>query len=484
MGDFQQKYNLEIEEADNYLGPDGHIKEKVMLFNGPIISANWGDTVNVTVVNRLRTNGYHSHFSTSYDVDLGPFLISDWYYGSADQMMSRISSATEPFIAGQPGSPPESDNVLFNGTNVDPHGMRGGRYAHIHVTKGKRYRIRLINASVDNSFTISIVGHKMEVVHTDFVPVRPYHTDHLFLAVGQRYDVVIDAEADISNYWLNATFSETGLCGRSRNQNPAAILHYEDAPDPDHELPQEPGERPEDARCLDSLAYEPVLDRQVSRFPVGAPNVLTADMKINRATNHNVIPVLMSSRESGNRGGGVHGLPSYRVEPSKASVSSKSLPVRIEEQEVSDTPWSYWLIQNFSPVPHPMHLHGHDFVVLGRSPALPFPPATPVGFTGRPSMFNSTVDREGLVWTNPMRRDTTVLPGLGWLVVAFEAGNPGSWIFHCHIAWHVSQGFSVQFLEEPESIGAGMNLGEVAENCNAWRQYAPQDDALKADSGI
>jgi hypothetical protein len=77
-----------------------------------------------------------------------------------------------------------------------------------------------------------------------------------------------------------------------------------------------------------------------------------------------------------------------------------------------------------------------------------------------------------------------VLPGWGWLAVAFKPENPGSWVFHCHIAWHVSQGFSVQFLERRSDIKTDMNLGDLTNNCKAWRDYVPQNQFLKGGLGV
>lgn len=75
---------------------------------------------------------------------------------------------------------------------------------------------------------------------------------------------------------------------------------------------------------------------------------------------------------------------------------------------------------------------GHDFVILGRSPALDGPtlnnPMTPVRH------FDPVLDTPHLNFTNPTRRDVTMLPGKGWLIVAFRNDNPGAWLFHCHIA--------------------------------------------------
>lgn len=38
------------------------------------------------------------------------------------------------------------------------------------------------------------------------------------------------------------------------------------------------------------------------------------------------------------------------------------------------------------------------------------------------------------------------------IVLQIEATNAGVWPIHCHIAWHVSQGLFVQFIEQRDSI--------------------------------
>jgi len=77
-----------------------------------------------------------------------------------------------------------------------------------------------------------------------------------------------------------------------------------------------------------------------------------------------------------------------------------------------------------------------------------------------------------------------MLPGFGWLVVAFKTDNPGSWLFHCHIAWHVSQGLSVQYLERVNNIPTAMNLAAITPNCNAWRSWYPTAPYKQYDSGL
>lgn len=48
-----------------------------------------------------------------------------------------------------------------------------------------------------------------------------------------------------------------------------------------------------------------------------------------------------------------------------------------------------------------------------------------------------------------MRRDTFVLRPEGHIVLRFEADNPGVWLFHCHIEWHVDQGLIATMIEAP-----------------------------------
>jgi FtsP/CotA-like multicopper oxidase with cupredoxin domain len=55
-------------------------------------------------------------------------------------------------------------------------------------------------------------------------------------------------------------------------------------------------------------------------------------------------------------------------------------------------------------VPHPIHLHGHDFYLLGVG----------TGVFSDPSV---------LQFANPPRRDVAMLPAGGWLVLAFPTDN-------------------------------------------------------------
>src|SRR6185503_3351648 len=121
-----------------------------------------------------------------------------------------------------------SDNILFRGKNINPAGS-GGSYDRLTLTPGKKHLIRLINTSVDNSFVVSLSNHTFTVITTDLVPITPVTRTSLFLGVGQRYDVIVEANQPVANYWMNATLEANNNCGRSRNPYPAGIIQYQGA---------------------------------------------------------------------------------------------------------------------------------------------------------------------------------------------------------------------------------------------------------------
>lgn len=144
----------------------------------------------------------------------------------------------------------------------------------------------------------------------------------------------------------------------------------------------------------------------------------------------------------------------------------------------SEGSWNYWLIAsdpNTFGLDHPIHLHGHDFFVVGQGS----------GTYDEPSA--------NLNWNNPVRRDTATLPAGGWLAIAFASNNPGAWLMvsgesyppiyrgleltycsllqHCHIAWHIGEGLGMQYVEQPNQV-VFPDKDAFAKTCNNYKAYA------------
>lgn len=79
------------------------------------------------------------------------------------------------------------------------------------------------------------------------------------------------------------------------------------------------------------------------------------------------------------------------------------------------------------------------------------------------------------------------LPSAGHLVIAFQIDNPGSWLMHCHIAWHASEGLALQFVESETSIMSKIGTADVStfrDTCAAWDAFVPTEIFAQDDSGI
>ncbi|MCJ1336503.1 hypothetical protein MMC09_001779 [Bachmanniomyces sp. S44760] len=128
------------------------------------------------------------------------------------------------------------------------------------------------------------------------------------------------------------------------------------------------------------------------------------------------------------------------------------------------------IVQNHVGAAHPMHLHGHNFHVLAEG-------------TGT---WNGVVTNP----TNTQRRDVQLLqPSLnantpGYIVLQISADNPGVWPFHCHIAWHVSAGLYVNIMERPSDITERQIPSVLQQTCTDWDAYTSKNSPDEIDSGL
>jgi len=93
------------------------------------------------------------------------------------------------------------------------------------------------------------------------------------------------------------------------------------------------------------------------------------------------------------------------------------------------------VVNSEDPGKHPFHLHGHAFQAVWRSE------------DGAGAYANNVS-----LAPVPMRRDTFMVNPNGNIVLRFKANNPGVWLFHCHIEWHVSSGLMATMIEAPTEV--------------------------------
>lgn len=378
------------------------------------------------VAENYGTSWYHSHFgiqtyegvfgpmiidgphSESFDQDLGTFVLQDWTHVTVDSMYDLAQNATP--IPGRTdgatyGGPQTMDTGLINGVNVfgdDGSANQTGKRLELSFQPGKTYLLRLINTAIQSTFKFSIDGHTMTVISTDFVPIEPYETETLGISIGQRYNVIVKANAKPNNYWMRADNQES--CAHTvRNRDIKAIVRYVNGPT--GTLPSSKG-----WNYTDSCADEPMA----SLVPVLALDAGDADV------TEGTFDVVVQSNSvhlykwyiSGTTFQSQYNDPPLLDIVNNMTINDYSGNLQLQLPEAGKM--VYVVIESPIPLPHPLHLHGHDFWILA---------------SGEGS-YDSSVE---LQLSNPPRRDTVSMPGAGYVVIAFETDNPGLWLFHCHI---------------------------------------------------
>jgi FtsP/CotA-like multicopper oxidase with cupredoxin domain len=177
------------------------------------------------------TRWYHTHFQEHRQLDLGlaaplviepaepdphPFdreytlVLDDWATG-----LGRPLPPTREGTAGGRGRMGGMMGGRGMGGMMGRGGMGGGMMGSmqtpaydtmtingkaypatepLHVERGERVRLRLVNASAEHTHVVRLAGHRLQVTHTDGNPlVQPVEVDALPIAPSERYDVQVVA---------------------------------------------------------------------------------------------------------------------------------------------------------------------------------------------------------------------------------------------------------------------------------------------------
>ncbi|RDW82847.1 hypothetical protein BP6252_03959 [Coleophoma cylindrospora] len=502
--------------------PDGY-ERQILAFNGtvpgPTIEADWGDNVIIHVTNEIADNGtavhwhgirqqnsneydgvpgvtqcpiapgesmtykfratqygttwYHSHFSiqvtdglagpiiingpatADYDEHLGALFLTDWDHETAFDLWKN---------AERHGGFPLISNGLINGTNTydcsgssDAACLGTGKRFEMTFVQGKKYRIGLVGTQADGYMRVALDNHTFTVIANDLVPVVPYVTDSILVGGGQRYDIIVEANQTLNNYWLRAVVQGCNIIFNSNADNILGIVRYEGFADNTSDPTTTIGDIPN--TCYDEglASLVPHLNKTVGSAE--------SEEVLDISWYYNIL------------GGFIY---HWTINSQNLQIDWANPTLVLIEEGVSIFPtdyniyeitpvneWVYFIIQDVSLLDayHPIHLHGHDFYVLAEGPGSFVEGVTPINLN------------------NPPRRDTAILHGNGHLVIAFYTDNPGTWLMHCHIIWHASQGFALQFVERESEIAIA-DFMAVNDTCASWDAYTPTERFVQDDSGI
>ncbi|QSZ34526.1 hypothetical protein DSL72_006120 [Monilinia vaccinii-corymbosi] len=393
-------------------------------------------------VNQPGTYWYHSHSKGQYPDGLrAPFIItdpdfpyadevdeevilsvSDWYHGEMQVLIPKFLGVANPT-----GAEPVPQAVLFNDT----------QNLTVAVQPGKTYLFRMVNIGAFAGQYIWFEGHNITIVEVDGVYTEKAEAESIYIAAAQRYSFLLTTKNDTSANFAFVTSMDTSLFDalpEDLNWNGTGWLVYDDSKAlPNPALVDEYKDFDDfDLVPYDRMALLPEPDQTISLdvnmdvLGNGKPyaffnNITYVSPKV---------PTLYTVMSAGDAATNavVYG------EFTHSFVLGYEQTIEI-------------VVNNLDSGKHPFHLHGHNFQVIQRSDDEAGP-------------FNSTNTTETSYPSIPMRRDTVVLRPSGNLVLRFQSNNPGVWLFHCHIEWHVDQGLIATMIEAPLEIQKSLTIPE------------------------
>lgn len=381
-------------------------------------------------------------------------MLNDYYHTDYYTILEGVVGTNLALVR------PFSDNNLINGKNsyncsLAPAGTvctPDAGYSKFSFQTGKTHRLRLINSGSEGVQKFSIDQHILTVIAVDFVPIVPYNTTIATLAVGQRMDVLVTATLPAnSSVWMR---SDLTSCSLNHQPNALAMIYYPSANNTGV---------PTSTAYVDTTnpcANDPLTDMgPYFAQSVGTPAVTTEiDVSFLINSTGNFVWTMNNS--------------TFRVDYNDPVLF---LAAQGNDSYPYDPQWNVYnfgtntsirlVVKNLSPAAHPMHLHGHNFQLLAEG-------------TGS---WDGTIVNP----SNPTRRDVHLMQSPGYMVIQFNADNPGIWPFHCHIAWHVSSGLYVNILERPDLIPSQVKIpSNVKNTCTTWNAFTNQGAVDQIDSGV
>jgi FtsP/CotA-like multicopper oxidase with cupredoxin domain len=243
----------------------------------------------------------------------------------------------------------------------------------VKVATGGLALLRVINGSSMSNFHLDLGALSGELIAVDGFLIRPVSARRFPIAVAQRLDIRLAIPSGAAAYpvlaILEGSARQTGIVLQASG---GAVLRIPDVA--------------EQASPALSLDLERDLQAVAPLASRAADRVHTLNLTGNMA--------------------------SYVWSINDVPWTKDVPPLPIAEGERVEL-----ALVNQTPMPHPMHLHGHEFQIV-------------------------EIDSQRIAGAV---RDTVLVPPGKRVVIAFDAINPGWWAFHCHLLYHLEAGMFATF---------------------------------------
>ncbi|ODQ64941.1 iron transport multicopper oxidase FET3 [Nadsonia fulvescens var. elongata DSM 6958] len=360
-----------------------------------------------------------AYFNDQYDEER-VITLSDWYHEEMAVISPKFRSMYNPT-----GAEPVPQNILFN----------DALNSSINIEANKTYLLRIINIGAFVSQYFWIEDHDLTVVEIDGVYVDPHPTNMLYLTSAQRYSVLLKTKNTTQNNFAIGTHMDKEML----DVHPKDLDYYQT-----------------NWLMYDSKAALPALDIKHTRFDNALDDfdLIPHDRRpLYAEPDHQIeVTVTMDNLADGVNYAFFNNItytdprvPTLYTVLSAGDLANNAQvygtfthPFVLNHLEVVEI-----VLNNGDTSSHPFHMHGHEFQVIKRTDAFE---------DDDPHFYDPENEDISLYPEFPMRRDTVNLNANGHLVLRFIADNPGVWLFHCHVEWHLEQGLALTLIEAPMVI--------------------------------
>ncbi|XP_042418582.1 laccase-22-like [Zingiber officinale] len=379
-------------------------------------------------------------------------VLAEWWKSDTEAVIN------EALKSGQ--GPNVSDSHTINGYAGGPvsacSSSRKDGFTLV-VEQGKTYLLRLVNAALNENLFFKVAGHRLTVVEVDATYVKPFATDTILITPGQTTNVLFSADQGRGGRYLvtASPFSDSPLVAVD-NRTATATLQYSNSAStasltaaalpPQNSTTTASGFL-DALRSLNSRAYPARVPAPVDRslmFTVGLGTNLCASCVngsrlvagLNNVTFTMPTTALLQAHYFNVSGVFTDDFPGHPPVAFNYTGSGPNNTQTMNGTRLYRLPYNasvQLVLQDTGIIgteSHPVHLHGHNFFVVGRG-------------TGN---YDTTASPPKFNLVDPVERNTMAVPAGGWIAIRFIANNPGVWFLHCHFEVHTTWGLKMAFV--------------------------------------
>ncbi|KAK2753874.1 hypothetical protein FQN55_000238 [Onygenales sp. PD_40] len=398
-------------------------------------------------------------------------LVGDWYHRPADKVLKWY------LRAGSYGNEPVPDSLLINGaghfdcSNAVPArpvdcSKNGYLIPHILIDSTDSYRVRVVNTGSLAGISLAFSHGYLDLIQVDGgldvkqlkPPKRPNSKSIGVLYPGQRVDFIL-RHPKKAREKSSLTVELDPECFKYPNPALTGLQAFPVSKSFSNDTLIQSFPEPLNLPLKDHIDLGEISSTSniLSALPLHADKTYVVYTKISQMSRNQNIPLghfnHTSWRPQANPPLPLITLDRSKWDSNQFSISTGNKPV-----------WVDLVVNNLDEGAHPFHLHGHIFAVLtlhastrGWGSYNPFDPQ-------QRQQYQPT----GNDLSKAVFRDTVLIPRRGHAVLRFRADNPGLWLFHCHILWHLAGGMAmvVDVMGESGSGSAlDKGMGDEMEMC-------------------